>query len=184
MVKPLQDQLSGKENDSDPSTEEQDLPSKSALKRQMSELQSLCDTISKLKPDEIMSFDLPESLQESLITAGRLKSSNARNRQLRHASKMLSSCDEALTNQLKDHFEDQHKQAQTNTRRHKLVETWRDKIMENPDEQINVLVQQFPEADRQEIRTLARLAVKEKSLGKKPEQQRKLFRYLRDNVVL
>ena len=183
MVRPPQDQPFGEENDSGSPTEE-GLPSKSALKRQMSELQALCDTISKLKQDEIVNFGLPDSLEESLITAGRLKSSNARNRQLRHASKVLSSCGEVLVTQLKNHFEDQHKQALTNTRRHKLIEAWRDKIMENPDEQINALVKEFPDTDRKEIRTLARLAAKEKSLERKTEQQRKLFRYLRDNVII
>lgn len=159
-------------------------PSKSALKRHMSELQRLAEAISKLKPDELANFDLPESLHESLRVVRKLKSSNARNRQLRHSSKILNSCDDSLLMQLQSYFEGKQKQAQSNNRRHRLIESWRDKLLANPNEGVNELVKQFPNIERQEIRTLARLAAKELSLEKTPIQQRKLFQYLRDNVIL
>lgn len=159
------------------------LPSKSALKRQMRELQDLANAISKLKEDEIDEFNLPESLRDNLASVHRMKSSSARNRELRHASKLLSKCDETLIANLRHYFKEKQKKAESYTRQHKLIEDWRDKLLENPDQGVNALIEKFPNAQRQEIRTLARLAAKEKSLNKAPTQQRKLFRYLRDKVI-
>ena len=163
--------------------EDQLAPSKSALKRQMLQLQGLADAVSKLKEDEIAEFDLPESLQESLASVQKMKSSSARNRQLRHTSKLLSKCNEELVVSLHCYFKAKQKKAESYTRHHKLVESWRDKLLENPDQGVNALLEKFPNAERQEIRTLARLAAKEKRLNKPPTQQRKLFRYLRDKVM-
>lgn len=184
MVNHSDDPLSEKEGKSGLIDAEESPPSKSALKRRMSELQHLAGAVSKLKSDEFANFDLPESLHESLRAVGKLKSSNARNRQLRHASKILNNCDDTLLMQLEGYFEEKQKQAQSNSRRHKLVEEWRDRLMENPDEGVNALVEQFPNTERQEVRTLARLAIKERNLSKVPAHQRKLFRYLRDKIIL
>lgn len=158
-------------------------PSKSELKRRMSELQKLAGELSSTSDEVLFSLDLPESLVDSLKTAGRLKSSNARNRQLRHAGKLLDKCGEETIDRVAAHFETQRQKAQSFNRRHHLIENWRDKLVESPNEGVSELLDAFPETDRQEIRTLARLAAKEKQSDKPPTQQRRLFVYLRDRVI-
>lgn len=161
----------------------QELPSKSELKRRMRDLQSLADAISQLKPEELQQFELPESLVDSVQTAARLKSSNARNRQLRHASKLLDKCGDEVLSQLTGFFEQRQRHAESNTRRHKLIESWRDRLVTDQRKALEDFFREFPDANRQEIRTLARLAAKERSQSKPPTQQRRLFCYLRDNVI-
>ena len=161
-----------------------ELPSKSELKRRMRDLQSLADALTKLKRDELAQFDLPESFIESIETAARLKSSNARNRQLRHASKLLDKCGDESIEQLNNFFEERQKRAESNVHRHKTIEFWRDRLIADQKKALQNLFDEFPEANRQEVRTLARLAAKEHSQGKPPTQQRRLFCYLRDNIVI
>lgn len=158
-------------------------PSKSALKRRMTEIQNLCDLLSKLNLADLQSIDLPESLLDSLMTARRLKSSNARNRQLRHSAKLLDNCEESVLERITKYFEDKKANAQSNNRRHKLIEDWRDKLIENPNHGLAALIDDFPDTNRQELRTLVRLAAKEKARDAAPHQQRKLFTYLRDRVI-
>lgn len=170
------------DSDSEPLLENTE-PSKSALKRRMTDLRQLADALCRLPDADLLGFELSDDLIDSLQTARRLKSSNARNRQLRHASKLLDKHGEDVIGNATGHFDKQRLQAQSFNQHHKLIENWRDRLLTDPNQGIQALIESFPEVDRQEIRTLVRLAAKEKTLGKSPAQQRKLFCYLRDQVL-
>lgn len=162
---------------------ETDEPSKSELKRRMTGLRKLADELSRIPQADLLDFDLVPSLVDSIETAKRLKSSNARNRQLRHASKLLDKSGEEVIEQLQGYFESKRLKAQSFNAVHKLIESWRDRISSNPNDAIQELINEYPAVDRQEIRTLARHAAKEKASGTAMTQQRKLFCYLRDQVI-
>ena len=162
---------------------EEDLgPSKSQKKRDMHAVQKLCDELAQLNADVWSRLELPDTLAESLEIAARIKSSGARNRQLRHAAKILV-VDEDLLTYVNAYFDAQKNQARNEQNRHKLVEQWRDRLLED-DDSLSQLFVNFPTTDRQELSTLVRNARKEKHLSKPPAQQRKLFKYLRDFVVV
>lgn len=162
--------------------EEELRPSKSQKKREMHSVHQLCDDLSRLNTDVWSRLELPSSLVESLEIAARIKSSGARNRQLRHAAKILV-VDEKLLIAVNSYFEAQKNQARNEQNRHKLVEQWRDRLLDDEDS-LRQLFVSFPATDRQELSTLVRNARKEKRLSKPPAQQCKLFKYLRDFVVV
>lgn len=170
-----------KEHDADWEREE---PSKSELKRRMSDLRKLADELSRIPHADLSGFNLVPSLVESIETARRLKSSNARNRQLRHASKLLDKSGEDVIGQVHGYFEAKRLKAQSFNAHHKLIESWRDRIASDPNEAVQALIHDYPSTDRQEIRTLARQAAKEKTEGLASTQQRKLFCYLRDQIIV
>ena len=60
------------------------------------------------------------------------------------------------------------------------LERWRDRLLSEGDEALNDLLQQFPTADRQQLRQLQRQHQREQAAGKPPASSRKLFRYLRE----
>lgn len=157
-------------------------PSKSQKKRDMHAVQQLCDELAQLNADVWSRLELSDTLIESLEIAARIKSSGARNRQLRHAAKILV-VDEDLRESVNAYFEARKNQARNEQNRHKLVEQWRDRLIDE-DDALSQLFVSFPATDRQELSTLVRNARKEKQLSKTPAQQRKLFKYLRDYVIV
>lgn len=157
-------------------------PSKSQKKRQMLAVQGLCDELAKLNPEVRASLELPDPLEESIQIASRIKASSARNRQLRHAAKILVAEDDLLDS-VSAYFEALKNEARHTRQRHKLIEQWRDRLLDNNEDALSELFNHYPETDRQELSTLVRNARKEQHLGKSPAQQRKLFKYLRDFVL-
>ena len=157
-------------------------PSKSARKREMHQLQKLAGDIADLKQDARLSLGLPDSLQLSIEQATKLKSSNARNRQLRHAAKLLGNEDELLE-RIHQFFKDQQNSARKAIQKQKVAESWRDRLLDPSKNELSQCFDEYPQTDRQELSTLVRNARKEKQLEKPPAQQRKLFKYLRDQAV-
>ncbi|MEQ9021370.1 MAG: ribosome biogenesis factor YjgA [Pseudomonadales bacterium] len=157
-------------------------PSKSQKKRDMHSLQQLCDELAQLNTETWGRLELPEPLLESIQTAARIKSSSARNRQLRHAAKILAA-NEDLLESVKTFLEARKNQARHDQQRQKLVEQWRDRLLSDDQNALSDLFDSYPETDRQELSTLARNARKELQSSKPPAQQRKLFKYLRDFVI-
>jgi len=157
-------------------------PSKSQKKREMHSVQQLCDELAQLNKEVWTRLELPDPLLESIKIAARIKSSNARNRQLRHAAKILA-VNEGLLASVNAYLEAQKNQARHDQQKHKRVEQWRDRLMDDDKDTLSELFKSYPETDRQELSTLIRNARKEQKMSKLPSQQRKLFKYLRDFVI-
>lgn len=158
-------------------------PSKSRKKRDMRSVQQLCDELTQLNTETRGRLELPEPLLESIHIAVRIKSSSARNRQLRHAAKILAA-NEDLLESVKTFLEARKNQARHDQQRHKLVEQWRDRLLSDDQNALNELFTSYPQTDRQEVSTLIRNARRELQSAKPPAQQRKLFKYLRDYVIV
>ena len=62
----------------------------------------------------------------------------------------------------------------------KRLEKWRDRILDEGDNAINELMDEFPEADRQQLRQLYRNAMNEQKKNKPPASARQLFKYIRE----
>lgn len=145
-------------------------------------MQQLCAQMADLNSETLFDLGLPEGLYASIQQASKLKSSNARNRQLRHSAKLLN-VEPELLDQVEHFFEERKGQARKEQQRHKQIEYWRDRLLDVNENALSALFQEFPETDRQQLSTLVRNARKEKQLEKPPAQQRKLFKYLRDQVI-
>ena len=68
---------------------------------------------------------------------------------------------------------------QYNERFHNL-ERWRDRLIGGTDDVLEKFVQEYPEADRQQLRSLIRQAQHEAKTNKPPSAARKIFKYIRD----
>lgn len=156
--------------------------SRAQLKREMRVIQGITEKICEWSDSKLNEVEFPEELLISLNIAKRLKSSNAKNRQLRHASKIVSKLSEETMSQIKEIMEREQKAAENMHARHHILERWRDGLVNNDSNTLEEIFTEYPSTDRQELRALMRSAMKEKSQGKKNDQQRKLFRYLRDNL--
>ncbi|MBC6428261.1 MAG: DUF615 domain-containing protein [Cellvibrionales bacterium] len=159
-------------------------PSKSQRKRERRQLRDISIRLLELRPEKRAALGLPPHYAESLNAAARLKASGARERQLRHAAKCLAA-DAALSERLQDLLASEALEARRQRWRQHLVEQWRDRLVaEAGEDSLAAFFADFPAADRQHVRTLVRNARRERAAGRDSSQQRKLFRYLRDSVIL
>ena len=156
--------------------EETELPSKSELKRRMQELQELGQKLLTLNPGQRASLPLTEELQEALVEHGRIKSHEARRRQLQRIGKLMRSADVAAIQkgvELFDASSDAHAQ------HFQQLELWRERLL-NEEAALAEFIDLHPECEAQKLRQLIRNARKEREQDKPPAQARKLFRYLRE----
>ena len=61
-----------------------------------------------------------------------------------------------------------------------LDEELRDRLIENGDSAMDEVIELYPAADRQQLRSLIRNAQKEKATNKPPKSSRQIFQYLRE----
>ena len=64
-------------------------------------------------------------------------------------------------------------------REHHIVEKWRERLLNEGHDALTELLDEYPHADRQQLRQLVRNAQKEKELAKPPKSSRLLYRYLK-----
>lgn len=150
--------------------------SKSQIKREMQALRDLGKELVDLPVSVLKKIDLSEAVYEAVMLAQGLKREALR-RQLQHIGKLLREEDEVAIRQALA----QIAQPQRNeVRAFHEIERWRDKLISGDDQVINQLVEQFPTAERQQLRTLVRNARKESELDKPPKSSRLLFKYLKE----
>jgi len=150
--------------------------SKSQIKREMQALRDLGKELVDLPVSVLKKIDLSEAIYEAVTLAQGLKREALR-RQLQHIGKLLREQDEVAIRQALA----QIAQPQRNeVRAFHEIERWRDKLISGDDQVINLLVEQFPAAERQQLRTLVRNARKESELDKPPKSSRLLFKYLKE----
>lgn len=152
-------------------------PSKSARKREMQELQTLGERLIKLSARELGLMPMNPEIAEAVAEGRRLSSSEAQRRQLRFIGKLLARDGaEPIRNALADLDSGRQQLA----RRFHELEHWRDQLLEQGPQAIEDVVERYPQADRQQLRSLLLAARRERERNKPPAASRKLFRYLRE----
>lgn len=152
--------------------------SKSELKREMIALQEIGAELVKLPAKQLVQVILPETLDEAITLARRLKSREGLRRQMQYIGKLMRT---ANTDEITAKLESFRKDGEAYKQHFHRVEKWRDQLIEGGDNAINKLLSEVPALDRQQLRQLVRQVQKEISQSKPPAASRKLFTYLRDS---
>ena len=148
--------------------------SKSEIKRDAEVLKKLGVELVNLSKNEIVKIPLDEDLLYAVELAQKIKKEGYR-RQIQYIGKLLRSRDiEPITLAL-DKLKNRHNQQVAQFHR---LERLRDELIETGDAES--IMELFPSADRQQLRTLARLAKKELTANKPPKTARQIFQYLKD----
>lgn len=105
------------------------------------------------------------------------ESKEGRRRQLQLIGKMLRNRDVDPIRQALDKLKNRHNQQVALF--HKL-EQIRDRLIDDGDDAVAEVLNLWPEADRQQLRSLIRNAKKEKEGNKPPKSARLIFQYLRE----
>ena len=150
--------------------------SKSQRKRECHALQDLGEALVQLEASALAKIPLEDDLRNAITAARKMKQRGALKRQLQFIGKLMRGIDaepirdayNAVTNHYREDINQLHQ-----------LEEWRDRLLAEGDKVLGELLEAFPDADRQHIRQLIRVANKEKAGNKPPKSARELFQYLK-----
>ncbi|MCS2152075.1 ribosome-associated protein [Scandinavium goeteborgense] len=150
--------------------------SKSEIKRDAEELKDLGAEIVELGKNALDKIPLDDDLRAAVELAQRIKK-EGRRRQMQLIGKMLRQRDVDPIRQALDKLKNRHNQQVALF--HKL-EQLRDRLVDEGDDVVVEVLNLWPDADRQQLRSLIRNAKKEKEGNKPPKSSRLIFQYLRE----
>ena len=154
-------------------------PNKSAKKRELDALHALAEQMLTLSDKELVKLGVGEKLRDALAQVRPMRVSGARNRQLKHCVKFMDA-DELVP--VSTYLNDRRSSQLADNQRFHQMEKWRDRLVQEGDEALGALLDEYPNVDRQRLRQLTRDAAREHENGKPAGAGRKLFRFLRENV--
>lgn len=153
-----------------------EIVSKTKKKREMHELQALGVALVRLSDWQLANLDIPQDLKAAVLEAKRIKSNEAKRRQMQYIGRLMREVDPAPIRARLGALEGSSAQA---TARHRRLEAWRERLL-GDDGALTEFAAAFPAADLQALRTLIRNARKEQKEGKPPRAYRELFRIVKD----
>ena len=156
--------------------DEENIISKTSIKRDMHELQALGKRLTELKRNQLDKVPMSETLRKAVEESQRINHREATRRHMQYIGKLMRSEDEEAIQNAVDLFDASSKVfAQA---LHSL-ERWRDRLIEGNNDCISEYFGEHPNVDIQHLRQLVRNAKKDLKNEKNTGASRKLFRYLR-----
>jgi len=150
--------------------------SRTKKKEHVEALQKLGAALVALAPAQLDALDLPAELLGAVREAQRIRSHEARRRQLQYIGKVMRRVDAEPVRAALAVVAGQSAAARAQQRR---LEAWRERLI-GDDAALTEFAAEYPQADLQALRTLIRNARKEIAEARPPRAQRELFRVLRE----
>ena len=162
-----------------PEEEADEGPSKSLLKRQSHDLQSLGEQLVELPQEELDALPLPDTLRDAVMLARRITAHGGLYRQKQFIGKLMRKIDSEPIRQALEARRERHSAA---ARRFHMVERWRARLI---DEQsaLDEFMQSYPAADQTLLVRLIAQAQHERDRKKPPKAARELFGVVEKNVM-
>lgn len=171
------------QNSADLQDENQEVAkSKSQIKREMTALQDLGTALVKLSDKELARIPMPERLADQVALARGIKSHSGLRRQLQFIGKLMRQIE---VEPIQAAYDEVINGQQHNKRQFQQLENVRQQLIDEGDQALSIVLEKHPQADRQHLRQLIRLAQKEQQTKTSPKPQhkgagKKLFSYLRE----
>ncbi|MFK7732016.1 MAG: ribosome biogenesis factor YjgA [Pseudomonadales bacterium] len=177
MTKEMQNEPLDESSENPSELSEDELPSKSQLKREFRALFDLGETMADLPNKQLAKISLPEDVSDILKRIRGMPKRDARRRELRYLAKHLNELDVTPIQAVLD---DIAAGRRAEARKFHQLEELRDLILNDPAQGIESALAEFPHIDRQKLMQLVRNHRKEVQTNKAPSSSRKLFKYLRE----
>jgi ribosome-associated protein len=158
---------------------EYDRPSKSELKRQSNELQKLGEQLIAEPRDRVKRVPMPDEVKDAILMCQTITNHEGRRRQLQYVGKMMRTLDEEEVAVIQRTIESWKGASKAETAALHALERRRDKLLAD-DKALTQLLEEHPELDVQQLRTLIRNARKEQAENKPPKAYREIFQILKD----
>jgi len=154
-------------------------PSKSARKRESTDLQQLGEALIGLSDSELDALPLPEQLRDAVDLARRITAHGGLYRQKQYIGKLMRKID---AEPIREALEAKRTRERVEATRFHRVEQWRDRLLKEGAEGVAALATEFPRIDSEAVGKLTERARKEQqqTSQKVTPAGRELFRVLRD----
>ncbi len=159
--------------------QEYERPSKSELKRQMSELQKLGEELVAEARDRVKRVPMPEDVRDAILMCQTITNHEGRRRQMQFVGKMMRKLDEEEVAVIQRTIDSWKGMSKADTAALHALERRRDKLLAD-DKALTTLLAEHAELDGQHLRTLIRNARKEQAENKPPKAYREIFQILKD----
>jgi len=151
--------------------------SRTQKKHEADAAQELGERLLTLTDKQLKKLQLDESLLEAVFLAKEIKAYGGKKRQLQYIGKLMRHLDILPIEQFFAEQDDQHKLANA---KFKVLENWRDKLIEQGVSVVPELEQEFPGLDAQKLRQLVRNATNKKNEKLALKSKRAIFQYLKE----
>ncbi len=153
--------------------------SRSQNRRAALDVLALGEKLVSLTPAQLARVPVPEDLLPHIAEAKRITAHIAHKRQLAFLAKHMRREDDAVLDAIRDALD-----ANSDTSRREVatmhrVEDWRERLMKDGDKALGALLDEYPQADRQQLRTLVRNAQADRAKNKPPRAYREIYQVLR-----
>ncbi len=143
------------------------------------EVLALGEKLVSLTPAQLARLPVPEDLLPHIAECKRITAHIAHKRQLAFLAKHMRREEESTLEAIRDALD-----ANSDTGRREVAmmhraEDWRERLMADGDKALAALLDEYPQADRQQLRTLVRNAQAERAKNKPPRAFREIFQVLR-----
>lgn len=163
---------------SDEFEQQYDRPSKSQLKREMTALQKLGEELVSQPKERVKRVPMPEDVREAILECQKIKDHEGRRRQLQYVGKKMRGLEEEEIAAIQKVIDSWRGASKAETAAMHALERWREKLLAD-DKALTELMQQYQEADAQQLRVLIRNARKEQAENKPPKAYREIFQILK-----
>jgi ribosome-associated protein len=154
-------------------------PSKSELKRLMTQRQKLAEVLASLSSDALKTIPMDEAIKSAIAETNKIKSFEAIRRHKQYLGKLMRFLDDEELDTIQKRLDAIQGVSKAETAKLHHLESFRDRLIAN-DETFTNMIEQYPDMDIQNMRTLIRNARKEKEANKPPKAYREIFRVLKD----
>lgn len=156
---------------------DEELKSKSEVKREMIQLQIFGQKLIDLSKHQRSKIPFTEDIKDALILADKINNKHeALRRHVRHLARMLSETDLDPIKHALDVMANKHQQE---TAKFIKLEKMRDNTVDQGSDAIEALLSEYPSMERQKLRQIVRQAAKEKKVEKLGKYYKELFEYLK-----
>ena len=155
-------------------------PSRSEERREALAVLELASKMIEQNETRISQLPMSAELVDLTLISKKITSQIARKRQMQFLAKQLRRQDDDVLVAIRAALDFDKSISRQETASLHRVEAWRDRLIEEGDVALAELLNEYPSADRQHLRQLARNAKEEKLKNKPPHAFRDLFRELRE----
>jgi ribosome-associated protein len=156
-------------------TSDQEKPSKTQRKKQVTALQELGVELAKLREEQLAAIELPDRLRDAVLDARRISSFEGRRRQMQYIGKIMRTVDAAPIRAALDALQAGPRRE---TALHKRAEAWRERLLAD-EAALAEFASKHPRADSHQLQALLSAALRERETGQPPRVFRELYQTLR-----
>ena len=157
--------------------------SRSQNRREALAVLALGETLVELTAAQLAKLPIPEGLLEHIEYSKRITSHGARKRQLAFLAKQMRREEDGVLDAIRDALEANSETSKRAVALMHRVEHVRERLLADGDAALAELLDEYPQADRQQLRTLVRNALAEKAKNKPPRAFREIYQVLRELML-